>query len=129
MANPNSNTTMPSSSTTASQQQEQLLLEAAAPPASVDEVVHKLDISNGPASLSLGPLVVHEDGTLSRVQNWDTMTQGERDTTMRVLVARNRRRLDKLRELEREGKLPSQQHQQQQQQQQGTNDNGGHTEL
>lgn len=40
-----------------------LLLEA--PPASVDEVVHKLDLSNGPASISLGPLVVNEDGQCS----------------------------------------------------------------
>lgn len=83
----------------------QLLLEAAPPasgPHSADELVRKLDLSNGPASLSLGPLVVHEDGTLSRVQNWDTMTPGERETTMRVLVARNRRRLDRLREAEAE---------------------------
>lgn len=83
-----------------------LLLEA--PPSSVDEVTHKLDLSKGPASISLGPLVVNEDGTLSRVQNWDTMTQSEKDTTTRVLTRRNVARLERLKELEKEGKLPGQ---------------------
>lgn len=106
-----------------------LLLEA--PPASVDEVVQKLDLSNGPASISLGPLVVNEDGqtsehcmtysihgltrhagTLSRVQNWDKMTVREQETTTRVLTKRNVARLAKLRELEKMGKLPGQVQQQ-----------------
>ena len=38
-----------------------LLLEAG-PSSSVDEIVHKLDMSSGSASIELGPLVVNEDG-------------------------------------------------------------------
>lgn len=37
-----------------------LMLEAG--PSSVDEIVHKLDMSSGSASIELGPLVVNEDG-------------------------------------------------------------------
>lgn len=45
----------------------------------------------------LGPLVVHADGTLSRVANWAEMTEPERRTTVRVLGRRNRARLEALR--------------------------------
>ena len=36
---------------------------------------------NGPSTSlvdSMGPVVVHEDGTISRVTNWDKMTEEER---------------------------------------------------
>jgi len=45
---------------------------------------------------SLGPMVVNEDGTLSRITNWATLTEGERQTTMRVLVKRNQQRIKNL---------------------------------
>lgn len=41
----------------------------------------------------LGPLVVNQDGTLSRIANWSEMTEGERDNTLRVLGKRNQARL------------------------------------
>lgn len=41
----------------------------------------------------LGPLVVNQDGTLSRIANWAEMTEGERDNTLRVLGKRNQARL------------------------------------
>ncbi|OAX34358.1 hypothetical protein K503DRAFT_803657 [Rhizopogon vinicolor AM-OR11-026] len=44
---------------------------------------------------NLGPLVVNNDGTLSRIANWENMTEQERERTMRVLAARNRTRLAK----------------------------------
>ena len=45
---------------------------------------------------SLGPMVVNEDGTLSRITNWATLTEGERQTTIRVLVKRNQQRIKNL---------------------------------
>ncbi|KAG9311094.1 hypothetical protein JVU11DRAFT_9002 [Chiua virens] len=39
---------------------------------------------------NLGPMI-----TLSRIANWEHMTEAERDRTMRVLAARNRARLAK----------------------------------
>ncbi|TIB03780.1 hypothetical protein E3P95_00462 [Wallemia ichthyophaga] len=48
----------------------------------------------------LGPMVVNSDGTLSRIQNWEGMSQIEREKTLRLIVKRNstltRQRLDKL---------------------------------
>ena len=44
----------------------------------------------------LGPIVVNQDGTLSRVTNWDKMTEIEKRNTLRVLGKRNRLRMEKL---------------------------------
>ncbi len=63
--------------------------------------VTKLDIgAGGEASVSLdhlGPMVVHQDGTLSRIANWGDMTEVERRNTLRVLGKRNQLRLESLR--------------------------------
>ncbi|RYP54218.1 hypothetical protein DL768_000997 [Monosporascus sp. mg162] len=45
----------------------------------------------------LGPLVVNEDGTLSRISNWDKMADIERENTLRILGRRNKERLAALR--------------------------------
>ncbi|XXG97433.1 hypothetical protein Hte_003734 [Hypoxylon texense] len=44
----------------------------------------------------LGPLVVNEDGTMSRIANWAEMAEIERQNTLRVLGKRNKLRLDAL---------------------------------
>ncbi|KAH7908852.1 hypothetical protein BJ138DRAFT_307203 [Hygrophoropsis aurantiaca] len=44
---------------------------------------------------NLGPMVVNSDGTLSRIANWQHMTEPERERTMRVLAVRNKIRLEK----------------------------------
>jgi len=46
----------------------------------------------------MGPLVVNEDGTLSRITNWAQMTVEERERTVRVLGKRNKLRLEQLME-------------------------------
>ncbi|KAN0080089.1 hypothetical protein V8E55_009655 [Tylopilus felleus] len=38
----------------------------------------------------LGPMVVNSDGTLSRIANWENMTEAERERTTRVIAARNK---------------------------------------
>ncbi|KAF3070598.1 hypothetical protein GL218_00279 [Daldinia childiae] len=45
----------------------------------------------------LGPLVVNEDGTMSRISNWTEMAEIERNNTLRILGKRNKMRLDALR--------------------------------
>lgn len=45
----------------------------------------------------LGPMVVGRDGTVSRIANWDEMTEMERRNTLRVLCKRNQVRLAALR--------------------------------
>ncbi|KAI0136941.1 hypothetical protein BJ170DRAFT_35997 [Xylariales sp. AK1849] len=46
----------------------------------------------------LGPLVVNQDGTMSRISNWAEMSEIERQNTLRILGKRNQMRLKKLRE-------------------------------
>jgi len=70
--------------------------------------------SNTPTNLSvnsetavkldaLGPMVVNSDGTLSRIANWDGMTEAERERTLRVLSARNKIRIENQKQHEPEG--------------------------
>ncbi|KAI0865281.1 hypothetical protein F4860DRAFT_460835 [Xylaria cubensis] len=51
----------------------------------------------------LGPLVVNEDGTLSRIANWEKMADIERENTLRILGKRNQVRLAKLRAAKESG--------------------------
>ncbi|EMR10729.1 hypothetical protein PNEG_00879 [Pneumocystis murina B123] len=51
---------------------------------------------------NLGPLVVNRDGTLARIENWETLTEIEKNNIERVLVRRNRQRLEALRSMESE---------------------------
>ena len=50
----------------------------------------------------LGPVIVQSDCTLKRIENWQKLTEGEREATMRRIGGRNQKRLDKCRE-ERKG--------------------------
>jgi predicted Fe-S protein YdhL (DUF1289 family) len=49
----------------------------------------------------LGPMVVNVDGTLSRITNWEAMTEIERTNTLRIISKRNKERLEKLKEREK----------------------------
>lgn len=66
---------------------------------SAESAATQLDVSGGGSTVkldALGPLVVNQDGTLSRIANWEQMTEIERRNTLRVLGKRNKLRLDKL---------------------------------
>ncbi|KAF9339006.1 hypothetical protein BGZ91_007300 [Linnemannia elongata] len=45
----------------------------------------------------LGPVVVNEDGTMSRIDNWHEMADIEKANVRRILVKRNNARLERLR--------------------------------
>ncbi|KAK8205725.1 hypothetical protein IWZ01DRAFT_440334 [Phyllosticta capitalensis] len=55
---------------------------------------------------ALGPMVVNKDGTLSRIANWQKMTDIEKRNTLRILGKRNQLRLGALRGKE-EQKTPA----------------------
>mmetsp|Transcript_43902 Transcript_43902/g.70589 ORF Transcript_43902/g.70589 Transcript_43902/m.70589 type:complete len:112 (+) Transcript_43902:147-482(+) len=52
----------------------------------------------------LGPVVINSDGTISRIANWDKMTETEKETTYRVLVKRNNLRRKRLLEQQEKSK-------------------------
>ncbi|PXF47559.1 hypothetical protein BWQ96_02703 [Gracilariopsis chorda] len=70
------------------------------PPISSQSDTQKVDLSSGSASLAdaLGPLVINSDGTTSRIANWQMMTPAEKATTLRIITARNRKRMAKLKD-------------------------------
>lgn len=76
------------------QEQERLAL----PDASSASNTPQLDLSKDQSVKldHLGPMVVNTDGTMSRISNWDQMTEMEKQTTLRVLGKRNKQRLDAL---------------------------------
>lgn len=70
------------------------------PPA--DSKATELNVSTGQAVKldHLGPMVVNRDGTLSRISNWEHMSEIERQNTLRVLGKRNQLRLETLKAAE-----------------------------
>ncbi|KAH8906943.1 hypothetical protein BR93DRAFT_937869 [Coniochaeta sp. PMI_546] len=58
-----------------------------------------IEVNGASVSLAdkLGPVVVNEDGTMSRIANWAEMSDIEKRNTLRVLGARNKLRLGALR--------------------------------
>ncbi|RAH74645.1 uncharacterized protein BO66DRAFT_388119 [Aspergillus aculeatinus CBS 121060] len=73
---------------------------------SVDSATRQLDVSGDGSSVKLdhlGPLVVNQDGTLSRISNWEQMTEIERTNTLRVLGKRNKLRIDAIKKEQNQG--------------------------
>lgn len=48
-------------------------------------------------------MVVNVDGTLSRISNWEKMTELEQKNTLRIIGKRNKQRLEALKAREGEG--------------------------
>ncbi|KAI9158520.1 hypothetical protein HJFPF1_06516 [Paramyrothecium foliicola] len=71
-----------------------------APGDAAGDGVTTLDVSGGGSTVKLdglGPLVVNENGTVSRIGNWAQMTEFEQQNTLRILGKRNQARLAALR--------------------------------
>jgi hypothetical protein len=68
---------------------------------------HRLNLNDESGSTvkldHLGPMVVNTDGTLSRIGNWEKMTEMEKKNTLRILGKRNKQRLEALRAAEQGG--------------------------
>ncbi|KAF2668486.1 hypothetical protein BT63DRAFT_278408 [Microthyrium microscopicum] len=85
----------------ASQQAADIKLSLPAP----GEGPQSIDVSGDGSTVSLdhlGPVVVNQDGTLSRISNWDAMSEIEKKNTLRILGKRNLLRLKALKEKEGE---------------------------
>jgi len=63
---------------------------------------HVLDVGEGGSVKldHLGPMVVNQDGTLSRISNWNKMSDDEQKNTVRVIGKRNQQRLAALKKTE-----------------------------
>jgi len=73
-------------------------MQRALPPGGRDENVPVLDASTGGTVKmdALGPIVVNENGSLSRITNWDALSEREREVAKRRIAKRNIQRLDAL---------------------------------
>lgn len=81
-------------------------------PLALPELPHnpstQLDISNGGTTIKLdhlGPMVVNVDGSLSRIANWEGMTDMEKNNTLRIIGKRNQERLQALKAKEGENRI------------------------
>ena len=67
------------------------------PPPEADAGAPQLEVGGEGVTLHhLGPLVVNKDGSLSRIANWEAMSEREKANTLRVLKKRNQLRLGEL---------------------------------
>lgn len=80
------------------QQEEILPLPA---PGDVTES-RKLQLGESITLDEMGPIIVNTDGTLRRIENWQNMTSAEQKTTLRLISARNKKRIEALRQQEAE---------------------------
>jgi predicted Fe-S protein YdhL (DUF1289 family) len=46
----------------------------------------------------LGPIIINSDGTMRRIANWNELTKGEQESTFRQISARNKKRIEALKE-------------------------------
>ncbi|KAG0371056.1 hypothetical protein BC939DRAFT_500857 [Gamsiella multidivaricata] len=67
-------------------------------PGDVSETINQLEVNGQDIKLDiLGPVVVNEDGTMSRIDNWHEMAEIEKANVRRILLKRNAQRLTRLR--------------------------------
>ncbi|KAF3047537.1 hypothetical protein E8E12_010120 [Didymella heteroderae] len=67
------------------------------PPPESDSDAPQLEVDGEGMTLDhLGPMVVNKDGSLSRIANWETMSDKEKKNTLRDLGKRNQLRLSEL---------------------------------
>mmetsp|Transcript_50896 Transcript_50896/g.162907 ORF Transcript_50896/g.162907 Transcript_50896/m.162907 type:complete len:148 (-) Transcript_50896:86-529(-) len=69
-----------------------------APEGGEEDGVTRLKFGEKVQLAAMGPVIVNSDGTLRRIDNWDAMTPGEQEATMRRIGKRNQERLARLRE-------------------------------
>lgn len=68
-----------------------------APESNADATIDLSGENGGQIKLdALGPMVVNKDGTLSRIANWQKMTEIEKRNTLRILGQRNQLRMTAL---------------------------------
>ncbi|SAM08697.1 hypothetical protein [Absidia glauca] len=65
-------------------------------PACAEETVEQIGVDDTYKLKELGPVVVNADGTLSRINNWKDMADIEKTNVNRILLKRNRQRLEQL---------------------------------
>ena len=75
----------------------------ALPETSASDATQKLKVGTTVKLDHLGPMVVNQDGTLSRISNWETMGEMEKKNTIRIIGKRNKQRLEAIRLSEAEG--------------------------
>ncbi|KAG1460633.1 hypothetical protein G6F56_005904 [Rhizopus delemar] len=67
-------------------------------PSTAEETVKSVDVNDTFKLNELGPVVINENGTMSRINNWHEMNDIERSNVNRILLKRNRERLARLKE-------------------------------
>ncbi|GAB5587103.1 hypothetical protein Unana1_02003 [Umbelopsis nana] len=63
----------------------------------VAESVPTTEVNSAFKLHDLGPVVVNENGSISRIDNWHEMSDIEKANVNRILLKRNKERLEKLR--------------------------------
>ncbi|CAM0135445.1 unnamed protein product [Umbelopsis sp. WA50703] len=68
----------------------------ALPASTGSDNVSQVDVNTSFKLDELGPVVVNENGTISRIDNWREMSDIEKANVNRILLKRNKQRLERL---------------------------------
>lgn len=68
------------------------ILELPPPNPSDSESLKKVKFGETVSFDELGPMILNKDGTVSRIQNWESLTKQEKDSSWRRISERNRKR-------------------------------------
>ena len=72
------------------------------PPPDADSDLPRIRLGETIKFEEMGPIILNADGTTRRIQNWDQMTEHEREVTWRRISKRNEERRLKLLELQKQ---------------------------
>jgi hypothetical protein len=65
-------------------------------PAENGEPTRQLPLGSTVSMDHLGPIIVNTDGTTRRIANWNELTKSEQENAIRLISARNKRRIEAL---------------------------------
>lgn len=76
-----------------------MITDAPADSSDQDTKGHSIAVGGEGVQLDhLGPMVINSDGTISRISNWDKLTEPEKSRTIRLVTQRNAMRVQKLKD-------------------------------
>jgi hypothetical protein len=71
-------------------------------PSAASEELLKLNLGETFKMDHLGPIIINPDGTTRRIANWDTLSPIEKETSWRMISARNKKRIAALQKAKEE---------------------------
>eukprot|EP01038_Epipyxis_sp_PR26KG_P005877 gene5877-8104_t len=94
-----------SSSEAIAQVKEEVLYLPPAPSDENEERVRQIKLGETISMDELGPIIVNSDGTIRRITNWNNLTKQEKESALRLISARNKKRIKAIQDAKNDSNL------------------------